>query len=168
MWQKAQGTTSSQYFTNSDVVCTYTRVQYTHRQTHVYMKTDDITQTVTRSLWAINLKHVVQITTRKQRTSLSVSSAPGFSLWLRAIMRRYEWQRVFITAHSLSLPPHLSLSLSQSQFQSALLIPQCPGINADDTQPFEGCVLVRLKPRPSSGSRRGESTPAAGIEWALM
>ena len=71
------------------------------------------------------------------------------SLWLRDIIRRYDWQCVLLPALSLSLSTSVKVSF---RWQSTLLIPQCPGINADNMQPFEGCVLLYLKCMLSSGS----------------
>lgn len=49
-----------------------------------------------------------------KRLDVSVGKrSSGLSLWLRDIMRRYEWQCVFFCPHTLSAP----LSLPQSQFQ---------------------------------------------------
>lgn len=85
--------------------------------------------------------------------------AQHLPLWLRGIMRRYEWQCVFYCPLSHPPSPPAFLALTDSfGWQSDLLIPQCSGINADDAQPFEGCVSVRFKCLLSSGSWQGMHT----------
>lgn len=89
--------------------------------------------------------------------------AQHLPLWLRGIMRRYGWQCVFycpLSRPPSRLPRDLTVSFG---WQSALLNPQCSGINADDTLTFEGCVSVRLKCLPSPGSRWAMHT--CGWDW---